>query len=445
MVADDRTQLADADRGTLLVAAGVLLLAGTLIVSAALAPSIAVDDGRADRTLVGIQGGGTGWHEHGRVILLEGSNESWREGSADSYFDVTGREDGTVLAGFMHGGYEDCGPYESPCVRTGFRIIDPEPEPEVTFEYSFPVRSRKNSEVHDVEALPSGEFLVTDMDAERIFTVTRDGEETWEWRAENFYDAPSDPTRTDWLHINDVDVIGEDRYLVSVRNANQLVIVERGAGVVEVINADRDDSDDDACRLESRGRGARQLADYDDDGDIRCGDPDVLDHQHNPQWLDDGAVLVADSDNDRVVELHRNDEGRWEVAWTVERVGGVALNWPRDADRLANGNTLITDTLNRRIVEIDPNGSVVWSQETDLVPYEADRLPEGELVGAPRADAEAGTPAPPSAGVPLLSDGLVLLRAVYPGLPFWVRELQLALSLVSLGLVVGGLVDRYRG
>jgi hypothetical protein len=98
------------------------------------------------------------------------------------------------------------------------------------------------------------------------------------------------------LHINDVDVIGEDRYLVSVRNANQLLIIERGRGVVEVINED-DDRNDASCR------GSGQLRDTDGDRDVRCGDPSILDHQHNPQYLEEGAILAADSENDRVVEL----------------------------------------------------------------------------------------------------------------------------------------------
>ncbi len=357
---------------------------------------------------------------------------------------MTGREDGTVLAGFMHDGYDDCAPYAAPCVRTGFRVIDPDPEPRVTDEYSFPVRTRKNSEVHDVEVLPDGEFLLTDMDAERIFTVTGDGHVTWEWRAAAFYEAPADPTRTDWLHVNDVDVIGEDRYLVSVRNANQLLVVDRDEGVVEVINADRDDGDDGACRLDGYGEASRQLVDADGDGDVRCGDPDVLNHQHNPQWLGDGAVLVADSDNDRVVELHRQPSGEWTVAWSLESAGGVALNWPRDADRLPNGHTLVTDTLNRRIVEVDADGEVVWSYATTRIPYEADRLPEGELVGAPRAGEGGVDPGGPSGDVPVLSTLLVLLRSVAPGLPFWFDEAQLGLAFASLVLVAAGLVDRRR-
>nr|WP_245180920.1 arylsulfotransferase family protein [Halomicroarcula amylolytica] len=299
------------------------------------------------------------------------------------------------------------------------------------------MRTNKNSEVHDVERLESGEYLVTDMEYERIFTV-KNGEVTWQWNASSFYDAPQDPTTTDWLHINDVDVIGSGRYLVSVRNANQLLVIERGEGVVEVINEDTTDSNDANCRKSG------QLNDYDNDGDIRCGDPDVLNHQHNPQWLGDGAVLVADSENDRVVELHRTEGGKWEPAWALDRAAGVELDWPRDADRLPNGNTLITDTLNRRLVEVDESGTVVWSVRTERIPYEADRLPYGESVGAPKYTTNGSSVDSPDAGVPVLSLLLVGLRAVVPSTPFWFREPQLGLTLVSTLLIVVGGVDRIR-
>ncbi|MBX0324912.1 aryl-sulfate sulfotransferase [Halomicroarcula sp. F13] len=425
--------------GTFLFVGGIILLVGTFTVSAALAPSIdrTTKLDYQPHTLVGSQGGGPGWHEYGSVYLLNGTNTTWRESSADSYFDVTQSENGTVLAGFMDSGYTSCGPYESPCTRTGFRVIDPGQDPQVLSEYSFPVRTNKNSEVHDVERLQTGEYLVTDMEYERIFTV-KNGEVTWQWNASSFYDAPQDPTTTDWLHINDVDVISTGRYLVSVRNANQLLVIERGEGVVDVINEDTTDSNDANCRKSD------QLADYDSDGDIRCGDPDVLNHQHNPQWLGDGAVLVADSENDRVVELHRTETGEWEPAWAVDQVEGVALDWPRDADRLPNGNTLITDTLNRRLVEVDESGTVVWSVRTERIPYEADRLPYGEPVGAPTYTNNGSSVDSPDAGVPGLSLLLVGLRAVVPSTPFWFREPQLGLTLVSALLIAVGGGNRIR-
>ena len=441
-------------RATVLAVLGVVLIAGTLGVSAMTAPELGVDDNETRTTLVGSQGGGTGWHDYGSVYSLNGSTVEWREDSAGSYFDVTRLDNGSVMAGFMNTGLQsNCGPYDAPCARTGFRIIDPTASggPEVVSEYSFPVRSAGNSEVHDVERLDSGEYLLTDMDAERVFTV-RNGEVTWEWSASSLYDPPEDPTQRDWLHINDVDTINESHYLVSVRNANQLVVVERGAGVVEVINADDDDSDDGSCQV----RGGQLVAD--EDGDVRCGDPEVLDHQHNPQWLGNGSVLVADSDNDRVVELHRTEDGDWEPAWSLNTAGGLELAWPRDADRLENGHTLVTDTQNQRVFEINTTGHVVWSVSTPRIPYEAERLPDGELVGAVHyrsnqtatvsgegnlTDPET-TPVRPSGDVPLLSTGIVVLRAVVPSTPFWFKELQLGLSLLGIALVVGGGIDRWR-
>ena len=396
--------------GTALVVGGVLVFALALVVSAAVAPSIgtARDDDASRATLVGSQGGGPGLHEDGSVYRLSGTNTTWKLADAESYFDVTRLDNGSVLAGFMHGGYEACGPYESPCVHTGFRVIEPGPDPRVVDEFTFPVRTRKNSEVHDVELLPSGEFLVTDMEHERIMTVRGD-EITWQWNASERYDAPDDPTKVDWLHINDVDHVGDDRYLVSVRNANELVIVERGEGVVEVIN----------------------------DG----GDPEVLDHQHNPQWLGDGAVLVADSENDRIVELHRTESGDWTVAWKLDRAEGVGFSWPRDADRLPNGNTLITDSANQRLVEVNESGRTVWSYETPLIPYEAERLPAGETVGGPLYNPSTGdaggAQAAGSGSIPVLSFLLQALQTSYP-LPFWIAEWHLALGVVCLGSVVAG-------
>ena len=54
-----------------------------------------------------------------------------------------------------------------------------------------------------------------------------------------------------------------------------------------------------------------------------------------------------------MVELHERN-GSWEVAWGVDSAQEVRFDWPRDADRLPNGNTLITDSRNNRVVEVTP-------------------------------------------------------------------------------------------
>jgi hypothetical protein len=282
------------------------------------------------------------------------------------------------------------------------------------------------------------------MEYERVFTVAPNGTITWEWRANNLYDDPDDVTRRDWLHINDVDNLGDDRYLVSVRNANQLVIVHRGEGVVDIINEDQSDANDDVCTS------GRKLADYNDDsnGDVRCGDPDIMLRQHNPQWIAPDAVLVADSENDRIIELHReNEDSPWFVAWEIESANGIDFRWPRDADRLENGNTLVTDSANARIVEVTESGDVVWSAriENNYMPYEAERLPEGETVGAEIYNPEAGNVTRPSVSnsIPILTPALGIVQTS-TNAPFWLSELHILALVVGIAMFLGGAVTWWR-
>jgi hypothetical protein len=403
---------------------GLVILVTAFGASWALAPGTDTLSDEADpantSVLVGVQGPGP----NGNVTALDGHGDvRWSEGNIISYQNVQRLDNGSVLATFAAGGYEECGPYEPPCKRTGVRIIDPEPEtavgsepdPEVVWEWSYAVRTRKDSEVHDAEMLPSGNVLVADMEWESIFVFDPEtGEREWTWNASEHYGAPEDPTKEDWLHLNDADYIGDDRFLVSIRNQNQLLVIERGEGVVEVINED--------------------------------GDTDVLNQQHNPHWLDDGAVVVADSENHRVVELHRNEStGEWEVAWSVAKVDDIRLDWPRDADRLPNGNTLITDSRNNRVVEVREDGSVVASYTVPSLPYEADREPHGETNNAQPYRAEHRA----DVGlfdrkVPILSEALAGARHVVP-LPYWVSEMHLIVVSVAVLLWIRGGLLLVRG
>ncbi|USZ67677.1 aryl-sulfate sulfotransferase [Halorussus salilacus] len=393
-------------RGLFLVVAGALLVAVAFGAGWALAPDTdrVTEEADPDNTtyLVGVQGPGP----NGNVTAIDGHGDvRWSIGDIISYQNVQRLDDGRVLATFAAGGYEACGPYDPPCKRTGYRIIDSEPEPTVEDEWSYPVKTRKDSEVHDAEMLDNGDVLVADMEWESIFTYDPEsGERNWTWNASDHYEAPEDPRSEDWLHLNDVDYIGDDRYLVSIRNENQLLIVERGEGVVEVINED--------------------------------GDEDVLNQQHNPHWLGDGAVVVADSENHRVVELHRNESsGEWEVAWQVAKVGGIAFDWPRDADRLPNGNTLVTDSRNNRVVEVTENGSVVASYEVPSLPYEADKVPHGEQPADTEGLEPYGTDRETDLGlfdrkIPVLWLLLAGARDVI-ALPYWVSEVHVFVVLVA--------------
>jgi cbb3-type cytochrome oxidase cytochrome c subunit len=113
----------------------------------------------------------------------------------------------------------------------------------------------------------------------------------------------------------------------------------------------------------------------------------TLYEQHNPDYIPaergGPAIVLADSERDRVVEYQRVDE-EWRQSWEWS---DNETDWPRDADRLPNGNTLVTDSLGDRVLQVNRNGDVVWSVEVG-VPYEAERLGTGdESAGGPSARA----------------------------------------------------------
>ena len=394
----------------------VLSLGGTALVAS---PIEKTDDPRYGVTLATGQSDGV-------VTAFDGTGDViWSHDVGDKAFDATRLDDGTILTAVTYEDVEDCGRFDPPCGQTGFQIIDPKPEPRVVREWTYPVGTAHNSEVHDVEQLPSGEIIVVDMEYESLFTVAEDGSVTWRWNASERYTEPADPTTTDWLHINDVDTLGDGRYLVSVRNADELLIVERGEGVVEVIEG------------VANGRADRVL----------------FEAQHNPQYLGDGALLVADSENDRIVEVHREDN-EWTIAWSIASANGLAFDWPRDADRLENGNTLIADSRNHRVVEVAPNGSTAWSVRGPHLVYEADRLPKGERVGAQRYSDAVGRDGPS------LDDrddflpfdgGLPLFGTIHESLthvvrvPYWLLPWHLAVIAAAVPTAVIGLALVWRG
>ncbi|QZY00180.1 aryl-sulfate sulfotransferase [Halobaculum rubrum] len=218
-------------------------------------------------------------------------------------------------------------------------------------------------DTHDVDMLPNGNLLIANMrewneeaqrSDDRILVYNRSTDEiVWEWTFRNHYPNSTDGGfNEDWTHVNDVDRIAEGQYLVSPRNFDQAIVVNRSTKEI----------------------------------DYRLGEDDnydVMHEQHNPDWLvsEDGnpTILVADSENDRVVEYERRD-GEWVETWEV---GTGQLDWPRDADRLPNGNTLITDSLNHRVIEVTPRGEIVWEYYATWGPYEAERIGTGDESNGP--------------------------------------------------------------
>jgi len=379
---------------TALVVSGTALLAAALLLAGA---AIATgSDGGAPETDVLVS------TDPGQLTTISPRGVDLHPLPLDVAFGVVQRPEGVYVAGVVKGG-RDC--RWPPCERTGVWLYEEiDGEYVERYEWSYEIPKADNNEVHDFEVINETHLLIAGMYRERVFVVNRTSSDVeWQWNASSRYPPPEDSLEKDWLHINDVDIVDDGRYMVSVRNANQIVFIERGRGVVDVINRDQ-----------SR---------------------ETLFQQHNPQWLAPGAVLVADSENNRVVELHERGDV-WVPVWEVRRGAGQELHWPRDADRLPNGNTLITDTRNHRVLVVRPDKSVVWSRRTNHN-YEADI--GGELVGGPVMNgSESGATGSSSPSLLHAIDLLYAAVSFYVDLPYWIGSTNLALALAGGTTIVIG-------
>jgi outer membrane protein assembly factor BamB len=93
---------------------------------------------------------------------------------------------------------------------------------------------------------------------------------------------------------------------------------------------------------------------------------------HSARRLPNGNTLITATLGDRVIEVDPNGNVIWEFA--------DGLSYPNEAFRLASGNTLITDRDNDRVIEVDPGGSIVWSYTNLRAPHNGNRLPNGNTL-----------------------------------------------------------------
>ncbi|GAA0248316.1 hypothetical protein ACFFQF_06880 [Haladaptatus pallidirubidus] len=332
-------------------------------------PHSAVETERPENnTLIALQG----YESEGRVIEVNPEGDVvWEYDRAHDVFDVEALgenrvqiavadevPDGECPTRFRDDGHENC-------VRNALRIVDKKTNGTL-WEYSWFDAKLHAHELHDADHYTvngSDRWVLVDMGNDRVFTVNREKEVVWQWNATDRYERPDDMgPEGDWTHANDVDRVDPGVFRVSVRNFDTVIDLRVKEGSSRANDSIRVEPVVGPDSFSERG--------------------DILHEQHNPDTLGD-TLLVADSENDRVLEI---EDG--EIVW--EYGGSATFDWPRDADRLKNGHTLITDSYNDRVVEVDENGELVWSVKTGSLPYEADRLP-GEGSDGPTAD-EKGIP-----------------------------------------------------
>jgi hypothetical protein len=301
--------------------------------------------------------GKKGWHHlftgesPGELIAVDSSGSvAYYDNQYQSYWDVDPSPAGEATVLYVASEYlsptqchatTEC--YRNRVMRTNLTTGESEP----LFDQMVP--NEPSVRYHDVDRIDSDSLAIADIARDRVYVVNTTSEMIeWEWDLQSDYPTTSGGEYPhDWAHLNDVEVLPDGRLLVSLRNQDQVVFLDRRTGVQSEWTLGSED--------EYR----------------------ILKEQHNPDYLtnENGvpSLLVADSGNDRVVEYARTN-GSWTQTWAWN---DSRLAWPRDADRLPNGNTLITDSNGGRVLETNADGDVVWSMDIAL-PYEAERLGTGD-------------------------------------------------------------------
>ncbi len=177
------------------------------------------------------------------------------------------------------------------------------------------------------------------------------GETTWSWSFCDHY-LP-DPIVKDWDHLNAVIPFpGEDSLLISAKN--QFAVFKVDPGTDEVV-----------WRLGKNGDFTRT-----------DGDEHAFTNQHAPEFVANNELLVFDNgvegwrETSGAVQVRFDEEAMtYEVVWSWYPDPPIYAPIWSDADRLENGNTLITfgqrgTGKDSHIIEVTPDGERVWQLVT---------------------------------------------------------------------------------
>lgn len=105
---------------------------------------------------------------------------------------------------------------------------------------------------------------------------------------------------------------------------------------------------------------------------------------HSAERLPDGSTLVSDTANDRVFQV----DAAGNMIWSSDGWGngsgtlsdGSHLRYPNDVEVLEDGSLLITDRNNDRVIEVTWDGTILWQYGVLDRPHNADRLVNGNTL-----------------------------------------------------------------
>ncbi len=210
------------------------------------------------------------------------------------------------------------------------------------------VWSHKDNKIsHDADRLPNGNTIYVfgaddqKQDAQ-VTEINKDGHVVWEWHVNEHLDELTyNPLHLvgGFTHANAVTRLPNGNTLITLRNFNCLVEVNKKGDIVKTIRKD------------------------------------IISSPHDPELLCNGDILVAcqpsHTTKQTPIPVNEFKNGRpmfypvlqfnpetTEINWLLTLDNLETRGIVTDADRLPNGNTLLLTTL--QIIEVTPKKEIVW-------------------------------------------------------------------------------------
>ena len=226
--------------------------------------------------------------------------------------------------------------------------------------------------VHESEIFPNGNIMITDTHMHRLIEVdtSQPDQIIWEWDATDINDI-------NWTAFA-IQEGWSNEAIEYVSNQEP----EEGDWThfndVEFINGTERGRSYDSVLVSLRNFDTIFEVNYTETKEILWyyGEPknhSILFEQHNPDIRDNGNIIICDSENRRIIEI---DYETKEVVWDfyLDFPNGE-LRWARDCDDLGNGIYMITDSNNGRVLFIDRDTKTVikeYGKDWLVQPYESD-------------------------------------------------------------------------
>lgn len=207
---------------------------------------------------------------------------------------------------------------------------------------------------HDADRLPNGNFIyiwgVDNYTDPQVKEINSSGHIVWSWRAYDFLynDTYKNLYNDGWTHANSVTRLKNNNTIISLRNFNTTIEVNKTGDIVWEYN------------WTSYGT-----------------------HPHEPEILPNGNLIIG-LQHDPVYHVAEINRTTGDVVWNFTLSG---LRTVRDADRLPNNNSLIQGVLEAgqesTIIEVSEDGEIVWQLNLKNAPanrspgwfYRAQRIP----------------------------------------------------------------------